>query len=189
MSSSKRRNAQRHPLMQIWLRDRGICWWCGNECRLENGTRDHVVPLDDGGSNGLDNLRLAHQLCNAKRDLMWHNAMSAHNMLQSDWGRWLLDRDGAWTWYNREFKPRYRVEVHQGLATVTQHVAEAYGDMYLHLPLELLRDLGDWASEMIRLSEETEDEELPGDETSLFPPHHGLAASQGPPGGAGQEVD
>ncbi len=56
------------------LRDEDICWLCGVvvDKRLPgtdpNGpTVDHVVPRENGGTNDLGNLRLAHLRCNSAR--------------------------------------------------------------------------------------------------------------------------
>lgn len=61
---------------KLWLRDGGICHLCGkavpdpkNEDRSKplgplSATRDHVVPLGDGGVNDKSNIKLAHYSCN-----------------------------------------------------------------------------------------------------------------------------
>jgi len=56
-------------------RDGTTCWIChGNiNMSLEPGeaqaaTIDHVIRRRDGGSNRLENLRLAHNSCNGARD-------------------------------------------------------------------------------------------------------------------------
>jgi 5-methylcytosine-specific restriction endonuclease McrA len=61
-------------LMQIVERDGWTCWLCKEP--VDSGlprtsrmgaTVDHVVPLSKGGSDELDNLRLAHWICNNKK--------------------------------------------------------------------------------------------------------------------------
>jgi 5-methylcytosine-specific restriction endonuclease McrA len=50
------------------IRDYGsLCWWC--ECCLppEKLTLDHLKPKSRGGSNSLENLRLACFSCNNSR--------------------------------------------------------------------------------------------------------------------------
>jgi len=66
-------------LEKLFARDKGICQICGGLCDYddyyinENGTfiagdmypsRDHIVPLEQGGKHAWDNIRLAHRRCN-----------------------------------------------------------------------------------------------------------------------------
>lgn len=68
-------------LEKLFARDKGICQICGGLCDYddyyinENGTfiagdmypsRDHIVPLEQGGKHAWDNIRLAHRRCNTK---------------------------------------------------------------------------------------------------------------------------
>ena len=68
-------------LEKLFARDKGICQICGGLCDYddcyinENGTfiagdmypsRDHIVPLKQGGKHAWDNIRLAHRRCNTK---------------------------------------------------------------------------------------------------------------------------
>ena len=68
-------------LKELFLRDKGVCQICGglcdfNDCRTnDNGTfiagdlypsRDHIVPISNGGKHAWDNVRLAHRRCNTK---------------------------------------------------------------------------------------------------------------------------
>lgn len=68
-------------LEKLFIRDRGVCQICGGLCDYndyylnENGTRiagdmypsrDHIVPLKQGGKHAWDNIRLAHRRCNTK---------------------------------------------------------------------------------------------------------------------------
>lgn len=54
---------------------RGCCWLCeelidfsiGDPNDPRYGTRDHVNPRSEGGSDDLGNLRLAHKSCNEAR--------------------------------------------------------------------------------------------------------------------------
>jgi 5-methylcytosine-specific restriction endonuclease McrA len=50
----------------VLRRDRGVCWLCG---QAGADTADHVVMWVDGGSDELENLRAAHQLCNLRRSV------------------------------------------------------------------------------------------------------------------------
>jgi 5-methylcytosine-specific restriction endonuclease McrA len=71
------------PLEEVYERDNGICYLCGEPCdwndkEIVNGyvvygnrypSRDHVIPKSKGGKNTIDNIRLAHRICNTwKRD-------------------------------------------------------------------------------------------------------------------------
>lgn len=53
---------------RIFQRDQGVCWICLESGPIIAFTRDHLIPHSLGGSSGLWNLRLAHLLCNNKRD-------------------------------------------------------------------------------------------------------------------------
>lgn len=44
-----------------------LCHLCGLEIEEGDYSVDHVVPRSKGGSNSLENLRPAHQLCNSTR--------------------------------------------------------------------------------------------------------------------------
>lgn len=72
------------PLEEVYKRDNGICYLCGEPCdwndyEVKDGvivygnnypSRDHVVPKSIGGSNTWDNIRLAHRICNSlKRNI------------------------------------------------------------------------------------------------------------------------
>lgn len=43
------------------------CWWCRVNFPAEKLTLDHLKPKSRGGSNSLENLRLACRPCNEKR--------------------------------------------------------------------------------------------------------------------------
>lgn len=67
------------PLEEVFERDNGICYICGQPCDWNdkeeiNGvtvygnyypSRDHVIPKSKGGKNTIDNIRLAHRICNS----------------------------------------------------------------------------------------------------------------------------
>ena len=76
-------------LSVVFDRDGGRCWLCGGQALLirpvgaiivdraglprslwhpELATLDHVVPLADRGEHSYANVRLAHQVCNARTD-------------------------------------------------------------------------------------------------------------------------
>lgn len=64
MLSSKQRAAKRN---QILKRDGPNCWLCGTPVPEGDMTIDHAIPVSKGGSNCVDNLRLAHKRCNIQR--------------------------------------------------------------------------------------------------------------------------
>jgi 5-methylcytosine-specific restriction endonuclease McrA len=43
------------------------CWWCGRHLPSNQLTLDHLKPKSRGGSNSLENLRLACFPCNNSR--------------------------------------------------------------------------------------------------------------------------
>ncbi len=43
------------------------CWWCGCRLPLDKLTLDHLKPKSRGGSDSLENLRLACFRCNHSR--------------------------------------------------------------------------------------------------------------------------
>lgn len=60
---------------QVYARDSGRCWVCGAPVDLEvkerevmSATIDHVIPLSEGGPHTIDNVRLAHMICNSTRN-------------------------------------------------------------------------------------------------------------------------
>lgn len=53
----------------VFWRDQGVCWLCdGRVGRHQEWTLDHVVPKSHGGLDLLDNLSLAHEWCNSRRE-------------------------------------------------------------------------------------------------------------------------
>ncbi len=73
-------------LKKLFKRDMGICQICGEPCDYsdcytnENGTfiagntypsKDHIIPLSEGGKHSWDNVRLAHRSCNSS--FYWKN--------------------------------------------------------------------------------------------------------------------
>lgn len=94
---TKRRYNQRHPEMnQEWvnryrarqlaatvekvdyeaiaLRDRNVCHICGFDVDLTASTYDpmartfdHVIPLSRGGAHSVENIKVAHRICNSKK--------------------------------------------------------------------------------------------------------------------------
>ena len=69
-------------LPKLFRRDKGVCWICGMMCSykdvsIKDGQKiagnlypsiDHVQPLSRGGEHSWSNVRLAHRLCNLKKN-------------------------------------------------------------------------------------------------------------------------
>jgi 5-methylcytosine-specific restriction endonuclease McrA len=57
----------------VFARDGYVCWICNEACTNEQvpaakaATVDHVVPLSQGGSHTMANVRCAHFVCNSGR--------------------------------------------------------------------------------------------------------------------------
>lgn len=74
-------NHSNKSLMQLYERDKGICYLCGKKCDYEDyvyrentfiagnyyPSIDHVIPLAKGGLDVWENLKLAHRICNSKK--------------------------------------------------------------------------------------------------------------------------
>ena len=68
-------NARRRVIKaKVWARDKGICQLCwlpidptAPPQSPEHRSLDHIVDFADGGKYTVDNLRLAHRLCNELR--------------------------------------------------------------------------------------------------------------------------
>lgn len=60
--------------VQVWDRDGGICWICGDSVdpsltypNPKYRSWDHVTPLSKGGTHTMDNLALSHLRCNTSK--------------------------------------------------------------------------------------------------------------------------
>jgi hypothetical protein len=75
--SNKRQNAKTGAQIrfdEVVERDSGVCHICGNDVNLSlprtsrmGATLDHVVPISKGGLDSLENVRLAHWICNIRK--------------------------------------------------------------------------------------------------------------------------
>lgn len=72
----------RAKFRQVVERDGWVCWVCGWPIDPDappnddgQASLDHVVELARGGSNSVENLRLAHRLCNEKRSTAWSRSV------------------------------------------------------------------------------------------------------------------
>ncbi|MEB3179990.1 MAG: HNH endonuclease [Nostocaceae cyanobacterium] len=63
MSSKQKRN-KKQKLIQVYGSQ---CWWCRQSLSEEMLTIDHLYPSSLGGSNSMENLRLACFKCNNSR--------------------------------------------------------------------------------------------------------------------------
>ena len=73
----------RVSIEQIGDRDNWTCHICSEPVdpylpgnHREGGTYDHVIPLSKGGSDQVDNLKLAHWICNVRKSNKVENAKS-----------------------------------------------------------------------------------------------------------------
>jgi len=73
----------RVSIEQIGDRDKWTCHICSEHVdpylpgnHREGGTYDHVIPLSKGGSDQVDNLKLAHWICNVRKSNKVENAKS-----------------------------------------------------------------------------------------------------------------
>jgi 5-methylcytosine-specific restriction endonuclease McrA len=72
--SSRRRRlikkANKHEtvlLSVIYTRDKGICQLCHKKCARKDASRDHVIPISEGGDHTYQNCVLAHRWCNISK--------------------------------------------------------------------------------------------------------------------------
>ncbi|NJL78763.1 MAG: HNH endonuclease [Richelia sp. RM2_1_2] len=62
--TSKQKRARKTQLLSEYG---SCCWWCRCCLPAQNLTLDHLKPKSRGGSNSLENLRLACFRCNKSR--------------------------------------------------------------------------------------------------------------------------
>ena len=55
------------PLLQVWLRAKGVCYLCRRPVELAEATREHKLPALLGGSLAWANLSVSHRSCNQRR--------------------------------------------------------------------------------------------------------------------------
>jgi 5-methylcytosine-specific restriction protein A len=53
--------------LAVIARDQGVCQLCGMLVIGEGGDIDHVLEKANGGTDALENLRLTHRSCHARR--------------------------------------------------------------------------------------------------------------------------
>lgn len=52
---------------ELYERDKGICGLCGLDVSLNQASIDHIIPISIGGPHTMENVQLAHRLCNVAR--------------------------------------------------------------------------------------------------------------------------
>jgi hypothetical protein len=62
--SARTANTKRKAV--LLKRDGRECFYCGKEMEDGDITVEHLIPLDKGGNNRLENMALAHEACNQK---------------------------------------------------------------------------------------------------------------------------
>lgn len=69
LRAERMRAAARGPVDReaIFERDGWVCWLCGGPVAHDEASLDHVVPVAAGGTHEESNLRLAHIMCNSRR--------------------------------------------------------------------------------------------------------------------------
>lgn len=60
----KRKQFSENERRLIYKKSDGICQLCGRKIEFEDMTVDHIMPLDSGGSNDLDNTQATCMACN-----------------------------------------------------------------------------------------------------------------------------
>lgn len=59
--------ARRRQLDRVYAKYEGICQMCFKFCPRSEASREHVIDLSLGGSNGDENVILAHKACNCAK--------------------------------------------------------------------------------------------------------------------------
>jgi CRISPR/Cas system Type II protein with McrA/HNH and RuvC-like nuclease domain len=75
-----RRAHYRFDKKRLWVKQDGLCYWCGKQCVFEGlggdwnqFTVDHVIPLGYNGTNHWMNLVGVCHKCNNKRGKRWQD--------------------------------------------------------------------------------------------------------------------
>ena len=84
-------------LDRIYVRDKGVCGICGLPVPMDKSpeniwaaTRDHIIPLSQGGAHTYANCQLAHRVCNSMKSdsLLPSFTVDWEEKLQEDPERW-----------------------------------------------------------------------------------------------------
>ena len=76
--STKRRMFSEPERMAVYNRCKGRCGICGRFVPYDEFTVEHIIPLEKGGTNAMENLQCAHSWCN----LIKHNASMEELMVK-----------------------------------------------------------------------------------------------------------
>lgn len=63
----RRRNLPRRLREAVIARDGYVCGLCGDDVASDDVHIDHILPVAHGGGDQLDNLQVAHSLCNIRK--------------------------------------------------------------------------------------------------------------------------
>jgi hypothetical protein len=87
-------------LASVWLRDGGVCQYCGIEVDLMHVSFDHEIPLRRGGYNGVGNLKTACITCQrskytkstaeyAEWQALWRYCRTCRNGFKPRWADYM----------------------------------------------------------------------------------------------------
>ena len=67
------RSLRNRVFLPLFTRDGGRCGVCGRPVSMEmdDSHVDHIVPASRGGTDDIDNLQLAHRICNERKGDRW----------------------------------------------------------------------------------------------------------------------
>lgn len=57
----------RRQRMRVYIREKGLCFYCDKWMAFPDSTRDHIIPKSKGGMNVYTNIVLSCQSCNNER--------------------------------------------------------------------------------------------------------------------------
>jgi len=63
----RRRNLVKFSRLNIFIRDKFTCQYCGGKFKTQELTFDHVIPLNRGGTSDWENIVTACRNCNNKK--------------------------------------------------------------------------------------------------------------------------
>jgi 5-methylcytosine-specific restriction endonuclease McrA len=66
--TKKRRQNRKNRIVKMLEEQNGVCYICGRTMQENEITVDHVIPRAKGGTDSVQNLKLAHERCNHAKD-------------------------------------------------------------------------------------------------------------------------
>lgn len=79
-----------HPIpnakLVLYVRANGRCWFCGEDIPLQDGTIDHLVPVQQGGCSTWENLVYACKPCNQAKGHLSLDAYREVCGVEEFWG-------------------------------------------------------------------------------------------------------